>query len=55
LETTGQLFLCHGGDSAADCTRPGDFGGRQPAAVGVPELTGFNFTGGWVLIPELMA
>jgi general L-amino acid transport system permease protein len=28
---------------------------RQPAALGMPQLKGFNFVGGWVLIPELLA
>jgi general L-amino acid transport system permease protein len=27
----------------------------NPVSWSVPELTGFNFRGGWVLIPELMA
>jgi general L-amino acid transport system permease protein len=29
--------------------------GGNPLQWSVPELTGFNFRGGWVLIPELMA
>ena len=29
--------------------------GGNPLQWSVPELTGFNFSGGWVLIPELMA
>ncbi|RMH84534.1 amino acid ABC transporter permease [Pseudomonas sp. AOB-7] len=56
-EATGKVFHAFWASLAMIVVIPGlavAIGGN-PLQWSVPELTGFNFRGGWVMIPELMA
>ncbi|MGF0335968.1 amino acid ABC transporter permease [Ectopseudomonas toyotomiensis] len=56
-EATGQIFPLLWTSLALIVVVPGltVLIGGNPLVWSVPELTGFNFRGGWVMIPELMA
>ncbi|MGE6243239.1 amino acid ABC transporter permease [Ectopseudomonas guguanensis] len=56
-EATGQIFPLLWTSLALIVVVPGlaVLVGGNPLVWSVPELTGFNFRGGWVMIPELMA
>ncbi|VXB43577.1 amino acid ABC transporter permease [Pseudomonas sp. 8O] len=56
-EATGQIFPLLWTSLALIVVIPGltVLIGGNPLVWSVPELTGFNFRGGWVMIPELMA
>ncbi|MBZ9667323.1 amino acid ABC transporter permease [Pseudomonas sp. LMG 31766] len=56
-EATGQIFPLLWTSLALIVVLPGltVLIGGNPLVWSVPELTGFNFRGGWVMIPELMA
>ncbi len=56
-EATGQIFPLLWTSLALIVVMPGlaVLIGGNPLVWSVPELAGFNFRGGWVMIPELMA
>ncbi|ERI50295.1 amino acid ABC transporter permease [Pseudomonas sp. EGD-AK9] len=56
-EATGKVFHAFWASLAMIVVIPGlaVLIGGNPLQWSVPELTGFNFRGGWVMIPELMA
>ncbi|MFI8747121.1 amino acid ABC transporter permease [Pseudomonas sp. NPDC077186] len=56
-EATGKVFHAFWASLAMILVIPGlaVLIGGNPLQWSVPELTGFNFRGGWVMIPELMA
>ncbi|MFI8610995.1 amino acid ABC transporter permease [Pseudomonas sp. NPDC077649] len=56
-EATGKVFHAFWASLAMIVVIPGltVLIGGNPLVWSVPELTGFNFRGGWVMIPELMA